>query len=180
MALVDRRYAEALIDIALQDGALDGYQEELGEVSEAIDGQEDVRHFLLNPEVRMETKKEIIIKAFSGKIRDKLLNFLLLLVDKSRISNIRGIYGEYVSMADKKRNVLNMVIYSADVPDKNHVEAIREKYGKLYGASSVTASVQIDRSLIGGLKVQIGDRLIDASIKGKLDSLKNILINSDR
>ncbi|OPZ91358.1 MAG: ATP synthase subunit delta [Firmicutes bacterium ADurb.Bin419] len=101
---------------------------------------------------------------------------MLLLIDKARTKHIKGISNGYKRLADEKRDVLKLKIISAVQLDEQQVEKIREKYSKTYKKGKVSAILQIDKSLIGGIKVQIGDRVEDYSIKSRLDSLRSLLI----
>ncbi|KNY28511.1 F0F1 ATP synthase subunit delta [Pseudobacteroides cellulosolvens] len=175
MPLIDKRYAEALVEIADNANAIDEFQHELVEIIGIYKDQQDFRLFLNNPEVKIDTKKETLKSIFSKDLRPEILNFLLLLLDKDRIKHLPGINDEFIKLADIKRNTLNMTIISAAELDELQITKIKEKYGKLYSATSVKASVEIDQSLIGGVKVKIGDKVIDGSVKGRLESIKELL-----
>lgn len=178
MPLVEKRYAEALVDIAAQAAALDEYQQQLGTIAGLFGGQPEFRVFLLNPEVKSEDKKRAIKSIFSGKIENELFNFLMLLIDKGRIGYLKGISREFEKLADERKNVLNMTIISALPLDKDQIDQISEKYRKLYNAYSVKAVVETDKGLIGGVKVKIGDKVIDGSVKGRIEGLKELLAGS--
>ncbi|MCX7748868.1 MAG: F0F1 ATP synthase subunit delta [Clostridia bacterium] len=176
MPLVERRYAEALIDISGGSGAIDAYLSELQAIVEIFNRQSDFKFFLLNPEIKVEIKKEVVKKVFLGQIRPEILNFLMLLLDKGRIKFVPGILDEYTKMADKKRNILSMTVISAEPLDDLQVQEIKLKYMKSFNVSAVKVRTEIDKSLIGGVKVKIGDKVSDGSLKGRLHSLKEILI----
>jgi F-type H+-transporting ATPase subunit delta len=176
MPLVERRYAEAFINIAAGTEDIDSLQEELQGLMELFKSQPVFRTFMLDPEIKTENKKAVVRKAFSNNLKTETVNLLLLLLDKGRIKFLPGIYEEFVRMADKKKNILNMTVYSAAGLDESQVERIKDKYKKLYNASTVKAEVRVDTALIGGVKVKIGDKVIDDSLKGRLESLKELLI----
>lgn len=178
MPLVEKRYAEALIDISIKEGALDIFQDELQAIVGIYDNHPDLKRFLLSHEIKPIIRKEALQKLFSGQIRPKMLSFLMFLLDKGRISCLPLILKEYVKLADEKRNTLKIAVISPAPLDEIQLERIKEKYRVMYNASSVKAVLQIDRSLIGGIKVKIGDKIYDSSLKGRLESLKELLINS--
>jgi F-type H+-transporting ATPase subunit delta len=175
MPLVERRYAEALVDISVQSSAIDAFEQEFKSVVTLFKEQSDFRFFLLNPEITIETKKETVKKLFSGNLKKEMVSFLALLLDKGRINILPGIFDEFSRMADIKRNVLNMTVISAEVVNEEQINEIKEKYKKIYNASSVSLKVEIDKSQIGGVKVKIGDRVVDGTIRGRLEGLKNLL-----
>ncbi|HEY9062590.1 MAG TPA: F0F1 ATP synthase subunit delta [Pseudobacteroides sp.] len=176
MPLVDRRYAEALVEIADEAGDMDRFQNELAQITGIYKDQQDFRLFLINPEVKIDTKKDILNNIFSKSLKPEIFKFLMLLLDKGRIRNLPGINGEFIKLADNRRNTLNITIISAAKLEEDQVARIKEKYGKEYRASRVKANIEIDQSLIGGVKVKIGDKVIDGSVKGRLESIKELLI----
>jgi F-type H+-transporting ATPase subunit delta len=175
MPLVDKRYAEALINVSVEKNAIDLYQNELTAVSDIFRNESGLQAFLLNPKNSVDTKKAAITAILGGRIQQELMNMLFLLLDKSRISRLSGISREYMRMADEKRNILNITIMTAIPIDYKQVDSISEKFRKLYNSSSVKAELEVDSTLVGGVKVAVGDKLYDGSVKGKLSRLQSIL-----
>lgn len=175
MPLVERRYAEALVNISMQGRVVETYQQQFGSIMELYNQQTDFRLFLLNPEINTDVKKEVVKKLFTSTLKAELVNFLMLLLDKGRIKFLPGIFNEFNRLADKKKNALNMTIISASPLSESQIQEIKQKYLKVYNASSVKADIEIDEGLIGGVKVKVGDCVIDGSVKGRLNSLKEIL-----
>lgn len=175
MPLVDKRYAEALINVSAGMNAIDLYQNELTAVSDIFGNENELRAFLLNPKNSIDTKKAAVTAIFRGRIQQELMNMLFLLLDKGRISRLSGITREFVRMADEKRNILNVTIMTAIPISQMQIDSISEKFRKIYNSSSVKAAVEIDPTLVGGVKVAIGDKLYDGSVKGKLSRLQSIL-----
>ncbi len=176
MPLVEKRYAEALIKISAEKDKIAQHQQELGMVADIYGSQPDFRDFLLNPKTDIEARRGLVRGAFKGRIEDEVLNFILLLLDKGRIKFLQGVYEEYVRLAEEKQNILSIDILSAAPLEGRQVDGIAEKFRRLYNASSVKASVVIDGSLVGGVRVRIGDKLMDGSIKGRLKELQEILL----
>lgn len=176
MALVERRYAEALVDISVQRGLIDIIGQELGSIAVILKMQPELWSFLLNPEVKTESKKAVMRKVFENRVTPELVNFLLLLLDKGRIKFLPGILEEFNKLSDRIKNVLNMTIVSAFPLDEMQINKIKQKYKQKYNAFSVKAVVEVDGSLLGGVKVKIGDKVIDGTITGRLNSLKELVL----
>ncbi|MFZ5986114.1 MAG: F0F1 ATP synthase subunit delta [Bacillota bacterium] len=176
MPLVNKRYAEALIEITEDNGSTDEVIDNFRKVAALFEESWDFRLFLLDPKVQAESKKEVLKDAFESRVRCELLNFLFLLIDKGRTRYIPGILDEYIGLADMKKNVLNLKIISAVPLEETQVNKIKEKYMKLYGKNNAKAEIHIDKSLIGGIRIQIGDKVIDDSIKARLMDLKEIML----
>lgn len=176
MPLVEKRYAEALINIAVEKNSIQEYQQELGVIEGIYSEDAGFRNFLMNPQNETAVKKSIIQKVFDGKIRPEVISFIKLLLDKGRMTNLPGIYREFVQLADEKRSILSINITSAVPLSSTQLDTITEKYRKLYEASAVKAEIKIDPGLIGGVRIAIGDKLIDGTVKGKLKALQAILV----
>ena len=104
-----------------------------------------------------------------------ILNFLKLLVDKSRFNLSIDIFKEFNSLANDYRGIKEGILYVATSLDEAKVKAIEAKITKKIG-KNVELTQIVDESLIGGFKVVISDLVIDNSIKNKLESLKNDLV----
>lgn len=175
MPLVESRYAEALIEISEENCITDEVLNDFGALTSIFDNSPELVDYMNNPNVQLAVKKKLLEELFKGNINENLLKFLYLLVDKSRVNYIEGIFQEYKILADKKKNVLNLKIITAVPLDELQIQKIEQKYAEIYKKNRVTTVVNIDRTLIGGIKVQIGDRVEDYSVKSRLDSLKKLL-----
>ena len=175
MPLVECRYAEALIEITEENCSTDEVLIDLSTLVNVFNNNPELEEYLKNPNIQLKVKKKLLEEVFKGLVNENLLRLLYLLIDKNRIKYIKGILTEYKRLIDKKRNVLNLKISSAVQLDELQIKKIEEKYAKIHKNDMVNTVVQIDKSLIGGIKVQIGDRVEDYSVKSRLDSLKNLL-----
>jgi len=178
MPIIEKRYAEAMVEIAYQKGELDLYQQELKEATDLFKGDQDFELLMTNPEIKIDKKKEIVKMLFGSSFKIETINFLLLLLEKGRIKNLPSICDEFYKKADEKRNTLNITIISAKDLEQSQIVKIKEKYKKQYNATGVNAFFEIDPDLIGGVKVKIGDKVVDGSIRGRLESLKEVLTMS--
>ena len=175
MPPVASRYAEAIFSLSVQNNAVDEYQEELTVLSGIYETESGFKAFLLSPGTNVQTKKRILTNLFEGKVGPSTLNFLLLLLDKDRIKYLPEICRQYIRMADEQKNVLHITIMTAIPLEQEYIDRICEKFKTSFHSVSVKASVQTDPSLIGGVKVAVGDKLYDGTIKGKLSKLRSVL-----
>lgn len=176
MTLAPKRYAEALLQLARVSNKVSDFRTQLAYISELYESSEDVKNFFLNPLVGTAPRKNIITQLFSSNVDKELINMLFLLVDKEMFSYLPNLYTEYKLLADKYENTLNLKITAASPLDDVQLLRLKEKYRIKYEASYVNVETVIDPSLIGGVSVQIGDKVYDGSLKGRLESLKDILI----
>lgn len=176
MSLVEKRYAEAFLDLATKTNSVDEYLEELKMVSDIYQNYSLFCNFLNNPQIDNLTKKHFIKDVFEEKTDINILNLLLLLIDKDRLKNLPEICNEFIDLADKYNNILNITIIYAETLSQESIDEICEKFKKLYNSKSVRASMKIDESLIGGIKVAVGDKLYDGTLKGKISILQSVLM----
>ena len=178
MPLVESRHAEALFDISIQRSAADLFEGELKSIAGTFSGNEELKAFLMEAQIDILVKKEAIKKIFSGKIDSDLLSFLLLLLDKGRITILQAVSREFSVLLSRHRNILNLKIISAAPLDSAQIEKIKEKYRVLFKASSVSAEFIIDKSLLGGVRVVSGDKVFDGSVKTVLEDMQHMITES--
>lgn len=176
--MVEKRYAQALLAIAEQKGAILKFQEDMREIAAVYRDSRELRQFLANPEIGLQAKKSAVQAMLSGKVDRDLVSLMLLLLDKDRIGYLQEIASEFYRLASQRSNILEVTVLSAVPLEEEQVRRIKEKYGCEYGAAEVRAKLAVDPALLGGVKVMIGDRIIDGTVKGRLDALQEILAES--
>lgn len=176
MPLVNTRYAEALIELFEEKGSTDEVLNNLRTVLGLFKDNPGFNSFLLDPQIHVDSRKKALKDVLENQIENELMNFLMLLIDKGRLKYLGGIVDEYTRMADERKNILKLKIISAAPLEDAQIDSIKEIYMKMYKKNAVKAELQIDKSLIGGVKIQIGDRVIDDSIKARLMNLKEMMI----
>ena len=174
MAVVARRYAEALIKTAVEENAIEKYEEQI-ELLLAIVSDSKVKGILDYPGITILKKKEFMNILLKDKVEKYIVNFLMLLLEHRRHSLIADIVVEYKKIADKYRNVLFVEVTSAQELDKNQIDRLREKVKKEYRSTSVDIKTIIDPLVMGGIKLKIGDTVIDDTIKTRLESMSKII-----
>ena len=164
------RYALALCSLGNSNELLT----ELHSVSEILKTSNDLNSFLLNPIISVSDKKEVLEKVFCDYSQN-LKNSLFVLVEKNRFSYFESIVEEFKHLLDEKNNVKQVEIISAvellDDEKNNLIDKLNRKLN-----CSVRASYSIDESILAGLVIKIGDKVIDNSLKTKFAGLKRQLI----
>jgi len=166
IATVARPYAEALFRAALDANALGAVAESLA-LAAAIEKDETMRAVLLNPKVSGAQKKQVFEAAAGGRLHPTMTNALDLLVDRHREVLIGSIAEQFEELKNEHEKVVRARITSAqpltDAQRGEIVRALESRYGK-----KVEAEVDLDPSLLGGARVQVGDQVIHASVRDAL------------
>lgn len=172
--LVSSTYAQALFEVALELDSLDQIRDELGFINETFKTHPEFYEVFRTPKINKEERKDIITKVFGESLSKEVMNFMKILIDKRRGTAIGGIYSEYVDMVDAHKGVVKAVVESAIPLTDDEQTALTEKLAKVTGQEVRLTSV-VKPEVIGGLVVRIGDKVIDGSVKNRLDIMKDNL-----
>ncbi|MFO7963977.1 MAG: ATP synthase F1 subunit delta [Desulfobacterales bacterium] len=172
---IARRYAKALLLIGKEDGRAEDYRTELVELSELIQNESQLASVINNPLYDTVSRKRVL-----GAIIEKLglspvmKSFLLLVFDKGRFNFLPEISNNYQTLADELKGVARAELTSAVKLSNETIEKIRGSLSKMID-KEVKLDVKQDSSLIGGIVTQIGDLVLDGSIKTQLLNMRESL-----
>jgi F-type H+-transporting ATPase subunit delta len=169
-------YSRALFEAAQEQDKLDDVREQLGEVADAIDSNRDLAVFFFSPYFSTEEKKEGLGKVLDGA-DETVQNFLELLVEKHRMPAIHRIRRAYDALWEEENKLLPVEVTSAIELDKETVQNIGDKIGERTGRK-VQLESRVDPDILGGIVVRVGDRILDASIANRLESLRKQVARS--
>ena len=172
---VGRLYAEAILHVAEERGQSEELLEELNGLVEYLDGSPDLDRFLASPMIEAEPREQVIEQAFRGKASDLLLDSLLVVNRKGRLSALRAIAAAYRAALRNLRGWVDVDVRTA-VP---LTPALRERLEQTLAASTgrkPTLIEKVDPSVIGGLVVEVEGRKIDASVASRLHDLSEALL----
>lgn len=174
MPVIEKRYAEALADVCENSGGFDTTIENFNEFMSLIADNNELRSLLFSNDVHSTIKKETLQKVFGNELDLKIKNLIFILLDKGRINELANIYKEFLKIANSRKDVLNIRIMSASSLSTEQIDKIRDIYLKQYGKKSAQVELVIDKNLLGGLKVQIGDKVVDFTVKSRIDELARL------
>jgi len=166
-----RRYAEAVLQIARRDGTLEGWEGDLRLAADLL-ADPDVARAVDNPAIPLEARREVLERLLGPRVQRKALHLVLLLAVRGRLAAVPAVATEYQRLVDRERGVVAATVTSAVALAPHELAAIEERVGEIAGARA-RLTTAIDPDLIGGLTVRIGDRLIDASVRGRLERLRS-------
>lgn len=170
MSAIERRYAVALMDaLKVKDEQLKA-DKDLAEIAYMFNNNLQFKKILLDPRLEPRLKSDVVKEIFVDD-NPMLVSFISLLIDKNRIKYIDGISKEYSELARNKNNEIKLKIISATGLTDDEINGITDKYKKVYNAANVSYEQFIDESVIGGVKVIIGNKVYDGTVKTQLNNM---------
>ncbi len=170
MADVARVYAEALFEAGKDKDKLDSLQSQLGQFADAVDRNRDLQVFLFSPYLSSQEKKNGLERAISGA-EPELMNFLELLVEKGRMPEVFRIRRELDELWKQENKRIDVTVTSAVELDEAVVRKIGTEVERQTG-EQVELSSKVDDSILGGIVLQVGNMVLDASIRSRLEKLR--------
>ncbi len=170
-----RRYAEAAFEVAQRDGTVEAWRSELDAAGE-IAADDQVGRMLGNPAVALETRTEMAESIFGKTVSKPVLNLIGLMLRRGRIEQLPRVAAEYRRLDNARQGITLATATSAAPLSPDEVQALTARMEQLTGGR-VELDLRTDPSLLGGLVVRIGDRLIDGSVRGRLERLRNQLVS---
>lgn len=174
-SIVAKRYAQALFELAKGQGQLAEVGSDLQEIVKVAKQSPDFLAVLGAPKITIEKKKQMVTQLFAGAT-PMVLDTLQLLVDKKRITEVGAIAEVYNELAANEQGSANAVVYSTRELTAEERESISTAFAKRVGKQTLTITNEIDPSLLGGIRVQIGNHIFDSTVLAKLARLENELI----
>ena len=165
---VGRRYSKAIFDIAEEKKQVKEIYELLNSAMVLYRTDKEFKNFIRNPLISNEEKKLVLNEIFGKDNRDNL-NILLYILDKGRINCIKYIVAEYLKIYYRKNRILDVrATFTKELTDeqkKKLIDKLSQKTGK-----EINLEIKIDKNILGGGVIRIGDKIIDGSIRRELDN----------
>ncbi len=170
-AAVSRPYAEALMSIAQSNNVADKFDSDVRSLLNLLKESQPLQNFFANPFIDAEDKKGVISKILSDDTNPIFRNFLMLLVDRRRITLVEDIGQEYLAkLRELNQTVLAEVISAVPLTDEQQ-QTIKEKVKAMTDAREVELDSKINSDIIGGVIIKVGSQVVDSSLRGQLRRL---------
>jgi F-type H+-transporting ATPase subunit delta len=170
-----RRYAEAAFEVAIRDDTVASWRAEL-DMAAAIASDETVGRMLANPAASLVTRTAMAETIFGSVLGRPVLNLVTLMLRRGRIHELPRLAAEFHRLDNARQGITIATATSATALSPDEVRALTERMEQFTGGR-VELDLQVDPSLLGGLVVRVGDRLIDGSVRGRLERLRNQLVS---
>ncbi len=174
-SVLSSRYAHSLLSLAQEKGVTDAVHADLANIKNACYESEELRSFLKSPVINLHTKKAAIEKAFGGKVSPLTLLFFEKLVDARREMYIAEISDAFTAAYKKLKGIVTATVTTA-APMNEKIRAevtnIIKNNKEFINASSIEIEERIDKNIIGGIIISVGDKQVDASFSRKIADYK--------
>lgn len=165
-----RVYARALFAVALEQGRLDVLRGQLGQFADALEEHRELAVFFFSPYFSTREKQQSLERLLEGA-EEIFLNFLALLIENHRMPVIFRIRQEYERLWDEHNRTLPVEVTSAIALDQQTTESLGRAIGERTGRR-VALVARVDPDILGGVIVRVGNSILDASIRNRLEQLR--------
>ena len=174
--LVSKTYAQALFELAVEEGRTSAFLEEAAGLLEIIRTNAEFGQFMNHPKIQKENKLEVVQNVFRDKISREMLGFLVTIIEKDRYTEIEAILEDFVASIKEYNNIGTAYVTTAIAINDQEKQDIESRLLATTRYKTIECIYDVDTSLIGGMVIKMGDRVVDSSIRTKLDKLQRELM----
>ena len=172
------RYAKALMQLAEENKSLDTVVADVKMIHNLVEGSADLRMLLSSPLIKSDKKQSILTSLLTDKVSDLTLKFIQLVVEQNRESSLGVIAEEFIGIYNENNNIAKVSLTTATALDTNSRDLILKTIKEKYNFSEIQLEESVDADLLGGMVMRIGDKQMDASIRGQLRKIENELVQA--
>ncbi|HET6506703.1 MAG TPA: ATP synthase F1 subunit delta [Baekduia sp.] len=169
-------YARSLFEVAKEQSKLDVVKEQLGQFADALDGNRELSIYFFSPYFSTKEKAEGLGRLLEG-VDPTVENFLALLIENHRMPVVFRVRREYDALWEEEHKLLPVTVTSAVALDDATVKSIGDAIGRQTG-QQVELTANVDPDVLGGLIVRVGNSILDASIRNRLENLRRSVASS--
>lgn len=178
-AIAARRYAGALFQIGTEKGTLEELEKELRIVREVFQENEQFYTFLKHPRIKSAKKRQILNEVFQG-LQPNVVHTIALLVERGRIEITTSMIDHFIQMVNDAKGNAEVTVYSVRELSSAEKAQLEKSFSKRFDMKSVELKNEIDSTLIGGLKIRVGNTIYDGSVKGKLHRIERDIATANK
>ena len=176
MTVISQRYAQAIFEYSQENKILDYLYQDLKDLAELLDQQPLLEDFFRSPIISSLKRQKVLKNLFEGRIHPMTLQFLELLEQKKRLFFIKNICQDFENLYLDTRGILRIKATSSVPLEDTELRPLKHHLKSKF-TKEIELSVEIDPKIIGGLKIQIEDRIYDSSLRRQLEKFKELLIS---
>lgn len=174
--LVSKVYGEALFETAMEGKDAGGLMEEIRAVCGILKENPDFDKLMMHPGVPKQEKLQVIEQVFRGRVSDELAGFFTIVVEKERYRDLQAIFGYFIAKVKEAEGIGIAYVTSAKELSDAQKESVKARLLSTTSYRAMEMHYKTDPSLIGGMVIRINDRVVDSSIRTKLNDLTRQLL----
>lgn len=174
--LISKTYGDALFELAVEEDKVDALLEEIEQLRRVLSENEDFGRLMNHPKIIKEEKIQVARNVFEGRMSDELLGFLVIIISKDRYKDIDAILDYFIAEVKKYKGIGVATVTTAVPLRAEQCEKIEQRLLETTSYTTMEMTYMLDKSLIGGMVIRIGDRVVDSSISTKLSELQKELL----
>ena len=174
--LISKTYGDALFELAVEEEKVDVLSEEILEVKKVLDENQEFGRLMNHPKIIKEEKIQLAQQVFADRISKEIIGFLTIIISKDRYRNIDEILDYFLAEVKKYKGIGVATVTTAVPLKEEQRKSVEKKLLETTEYKSMEMHYETDASLIGGMIIRIGDRVVDSSIRTKLTELERTLL----
>ncbi len=174
--LISKTYGDALFELAVEQGKVDALLEEIEQLQHVLSENEEFGRLMNHPKIIKEEKIQVAKNVFEGRMSDELLGFLTIIISKDRYRDIDAILDYFIAEVKQYKGIGVATVTTAVPLRVEQRMKIEQRLLDTTSYKKMEMNYLLDKSLIGGMVIRIGDRVVDSSISTKLNELQKELL----
>jgi F-type H+-transporting ATPase subunit delta len=171
-AVVAKRYADALFQLGNEKAVLEQFTDEFRTVQEVFESNTNLITFLKHPRVHNAKKKQFLDEVFQGLSVD-VVNTIKLLAERHRSEMIPSIIDHFIQLVNDAKGIAVATVYSVRELNEAEKKELETAFAKRFNKNSLEFENKVDTSVLGGVKIRLGNTIYDGSVSGKLRRIRN-------
>ena len=174
--LISKTYGDALFSLAVEESKVDVLLEEIEQLQEILRENQEFDKLMEHPKINKEEKLSVTESVFKGRVSDELLGFLTIVISKDRYQDMDEILSYFIDEVKRYKGIGIATVTTAVPLKEEQCKKIEQRLLDTTQYKSMEMHYETDGSLIGGMVIRIGDRVVDSSISTKLNELQRELL----
>ena len=174
--LVSKTYGEALFELAVEEHKTDVFMEEIQGIMEAIAANPEFDKMMKHPGIPKQDKIEVMENVFKGRVSDELTGFLEIVIAKERYGELQAIFTYFIDKVKELKKIGVAYVTTAVELSEAQKKNVKDRLLQTTSYLSMEMHYEVDASLIAGMTIRIGDRVVDSSVRTKINELTKQLL----
>lgn len=169
--LVSNVYGDALFELAMEQDKPDAYLEEAQGILRALEENKEFGQIMNHPKILKEEKTQLLENIFKGRVSDEIVGLMKMIVEKDRFTDMEGVLQYFIARVMEEKNIGVVTVTTPIALTDAQKASVEKRLLETTSYVSFHMTYVVDAELIGGMVIRIGDRVVDSSVRTKLEQL---------